>query len=569
MAVLNDAKKDVVLALKAAIGKEYTPNADELETPPDATLGDVAFPCFALSKGLRKNPAQIATELAAKIAPKGFVKKAQAAGPYVNFFFDTAVFGDAVLAEIAQAGDAYGTTDLGQQRRVMVEYAQPNTHKEIHIGHLRNFLVGQALVELLRRASYDVVPATYINDLGTHVAKCLWAMKKFHDGEEPAPAERDTFLGKVYTEATRAVEKNAAVKEEISAVYQDLENGKGAYIALWKKTRKWSLDSMKAVFKELGLPLDVWYYESDLVKPTRALIAGLKKKGIVIESQGALIVDLETEKLGVNLLVKTDGTLLYNAKDLALAQRKEEDYHPDKSLYVIDVRQSLAMQQLFATMKKMGFAKELGHLSYELVTLKDGAMSSRKGNIIRYEEFRDAMLDMARKETKERHADWSEKKIESVSRAVAFAAMRFGMLAHAPGKPIVFDMKEALSFDGFTGPYLLYTYARIRSIARKAGKQKPRIASNELAHPTEKRLLSALARYPGVVRQSATDLHLDRLAQYAFDLAKTFSEFYNEVPVLQAEDDRATSARLALCESVARVLKNSLQLLSIDLIDEM
>lgn len=569
MSVLNDAKKEVVLALKAALGKEYSPNADELETPPDPAMGDVAFPCFTLAKGMKKNPVQIAVELSAKIHPKGFVKETEAKGPYVNFYFDTSMFGNALLEEIAEKGKSYGITDLGQERRVMVEYAQPNTHKEIHIGHLRNFLVGQELVELYRAAGYDVVPATYINDLGTHVAKCLWAMKKFHDGEEPKPEDRDAFLGKVYTEATKAVEENAAVKDEISKVYQDLENGKGPYMALWKKTRKWSLDGMKEIFKELGLTLEVWYYESDLVKRTHRLIADLKKKGIVVESQGAMIVDLEPEKLGVNLLVKSDGTLLYNAKDLALAQVKEADYHPEKSLYVIDVRQSLAMQQLFATMKRMGFNKDLAHLSYELVTLKDGAMSSRKGNIIRYEEFRDAMLDMARKETKERHADWTDRKIESVSRAVAFAAMRFGMLSHAPGKPIVFDMKEALSFDGFTGPYLLYTYARIRSLSRKAGKAKAHIDASKLTQASEKRLLATLALYPSVVRQTAQDLHLDRPAQYLFDLAKFFSEFYNEVPVLQAEDSRIVAARLALCEAVAQVLENGMGLLSIDLIQEM
>lgn len=570
MSALTDAKKETLNLLKAALGKSYTPGVDELEAPPDPALGNLAFPCFALAKGMKRAPHEIAVELSSKIQPKGIVQKVEAKGPYVNFFFDAATFAEHVLKEIVEQREAYGTNASGNGKTVMVEYAQPNTHKEIHIGHLRNFFLGQSMIRLLQSVGYEVLPTSYINDLGMHVAKCLWGLKAFHEKEEVDESERMHLLGRAYTQAEHAAEADPKIKEVIGEIYQELEGGKGSLLALWKKTRVWSVAEIKGVFKELALPIDIWYFESDLVKRTHRVVKDLEKKGIVVKSQGALIVDLEAEKLGANLLVKTDGTLLYNAKDITLALRKEEEYHPDRSVIVVDVRQSLAMQQLFATMKRMGWKKELEHLAYEFVTLKEGAMSSRKGNIIRYQDFRDAMIDLARAETRKRHAEWAEKKIEKVARAIAFAAMRFGMLRQDPGKKITFDMTEAMSFDGCTGPYLLYTFARMKSIERKARRKKKEAIDHALlATPSENRLLCTLALYPGVIARTAGDDRLDRLALYLFDLCKAFSSFYDDAPVLQAETSELVSARLALVDAAAQVLKNGLAILGIEPVEEM
>lgn len=569
MSSYSEAKQKIIKELKSVLGKGYSPTVAELEVPPDAAMGNFAYPCFTLAKGLKKNPADIARELAAKVEPKGWIRKAEAKGPYLNFFLKSETFGQAVLEDIENEGEEYGAVKDGRRHRVMVEYANPNTHKEIHVGHLRNFFVGQTAVNLLRAAGYDVIPASYINDLGTHVAKCVWGLKKFHGDYELKEEDATSFLGKVYTEATKAEEKNPAVKEEISRVFRELEAGKGEAVALWKKTRRWSINDLKNIFKELDLPIKVWYFESELIRPARRIIKDLEKRGLAVKSQGATIVDLSKEGLGVNLLVKSDGTLLYNAKDLPLALRKEEEYHPEKSIYVVDTRQSLAMKQLFATLKRMGFKRELVHLSYDFVTLKEGVMSSRKGNIIRYETFRDAMIDSARRETKKRHPEWKDKKIETIARAIAFAAMRFGMLRQDPDKKIIFDMAEALSFDGYTGPYLLYTYARARSILKKAGRLKPKNEAKKLLLPLENQLLVKLAKYPETAAVTAQDFKLDRLAEYLFDLAKTFATFYHDVPVMQAEDKEVAVARLALVEAVGLVLKNGLLMMGIETIDEM
>ena len=321
-------------------------------------------------------------------------------------------------------------------------------------------------------------------------------------------------------------------------------------------------------FKACGLSIDIWYYESDFVDDTRRIIEDLIKRGIVVHSEGAWIVNLEEEGLGVNLLVKTDGTLLYNAKDLALAMRKEEDHHPRRSLYVIDVRQSLAMQQLFATLKRMGFKEELQHLAYEFVTTKDGAMASRKGNVVSFDEFRSRLIELSRAETAKRHIDWNEKKQSEVARKIAFAAMRFGMLKQDLGSQIVFDLQEALSFDGCTGPYLLYTGARLSSIIKKAKRLQPVLDGQHLKLPVEHALLMQLSQYPEVVFGVGASMHVSHLSKYLFDLCQTFASYYEAVPVL-VEDRVVSASRLAMVIAVLQVLENGLSILGIEPITEM
>lgn len=570
MYALQEAKQQVLTELKKAVGREFTPVISDLGTPPKPEMGDIAFPCFGLAKGMKRSPVELATELAAKIGPKGFIKSISSQGPYVNFTFDSAVLGTAVLGQIKAKAADYGCAEEARNVRVLIEYANLNTHKDIHIGHLRNCFLGHSLTNLLTANGYDVVPHSYINDLGAPVALCVWAMKNLYKGVLP-PKDEDavSFMGRMYVEAKNAVDASPAAKEAVSAVQRDLEQARGPYLALWKKSHAWSMKALKTAFKEMKLPLRTIYLESSMIGQTKAIIENLIQRGIVRHSQGAWIVDLEEQGFGVNLLVKSDGTLLYNAKDLALAVRKEEDWHAQRSLYVVDGRQSLAMNQLFATLKKMGKTEELAHVSYEFVTLKEGAMSSRTGNIIRYEFFRDALLEHTRAETGKRHADWKPKQVDTVARAVAFGAMRFAMLKQDLDKKIVFDMEEALSFDGFTGPYVLYTLARIRSVLKKAKRTKLAFDAVHLTTDAERRLLSALAGYPDAVFAAGSDMRPSVLAQHLFDVCKRFSELYAEVPILTAENPSLVAERLALCASTAQVIENGLVLLGMDSVKEM
>ena len=562
------ARLDVIKALKAAIGKTYTPTYEELELPPQPEFGDVAFPCFTLAKGLKRNPAEIATELAAKIGPKGLIAKIDARGPYVNFTLNMQAYGELVIEQVAKMGKDYGMSTIGAGRRVMIEYANFNTHKEVHIGHVRNMVVGHLAINLLRKTGHEVIAASYINDLGNNVAKCLWAMDKFHEHEKPEKGDEINFLGRVYTEATKASEENEEAREEISTIQRELEERKGDWTKLWKTTRQWSIDAIYAIYKQMGIPIDVQYYESDLLEETKTIVKQLQEEGVAVESQGAIIVDLEEEGLGANLLVKSDGTHLYNAKDLALAARKSSDYDLDRSMIVVDKRQSLAMRQLFATLKRMGRDMPYEHLSYDFVTLPDGAMSSRKGNIIRYEELRGMLVDAAAKETRERHNDWSEKQVQQTADAIGHAAMVYAMAKQDSNKEIVFSIDEAVAFDGATGPYLLYTASRIESLLKKGGV-KPVFDACVIDSPEAEDVIDHMARFPIVVRQSAIDLDLADVPQFAFSLAQSFSRYYASTRVIDEEDKSSTAARLALCQAVLVTLTQALAIMNITPVTEM
>ncbi|MFH1404660.1 MAG: arginine--tRNA ligase [Patescibacteria group bacterium] len=574
MYAISKAKQQILKDIKRAVGKEYTPSLDDLSTPPKPEMGDISFPCFSLAKALKKNPAELANELQAKMAAKGIVKKISSEGPYLNFSLNDSVLAKEVFERIEEYGEKYGSQEKSQKAKIVVEYANINTHKIIHVGHLRNFFIGEVVINIFRANGQNVIPVYYINDLGMHVAHVIWAYQKFFKGDEPETCnERNDLLGKLYVQAVKKVADNPLLKKEVSKVFQDLENMNGEAIKIWKKTRKWSLDYIHSVYNELGLEIKKKYYESDYIAQTRELIEELIKKGIATHSEGAWIVDLQDEKLGVNLLVKSDKTLLYNAKDLALAFQKEKDFSPKRSIYIVDARQSFALKQLFATLARMNFKKDLEHLSYEFITLKGGAMSSREGNVIRYEKFRDAMIEMAQFETKQRHSDWDEEKICEVARKIAFAAMRFGMLRQDMEKKITFDIHEALSFEGFTGPYLLYTSARLKSILRKAktkegGRLKPDSSGEFLTQPVEHKLIMLIASYPEVIFSVGSSLQISCVAQYLFELAKTFSEYYESTPILKA-DKKTASCRLALVNAVSQVLENGLSLLGIDTVKEM
>jgi arginyl-tRNA synthetase len=382
-----------------------------------------------------------------------------------------------VLGDVGEDESGYGKGRRGggaEGRRLLIEYGQPNTHKEVHVGHLRNFFLGLSVVRTLEAAGNPVTPLSYIGDVGAHVAKCLWAYKKYHGGERPEKGSEGKFLGAIYTEASRRIEENEALKDEVAAVQRALEAGEPEWTALWQETRQWSLDEMNAIFAELGCEFDRIYFESEVEAPGKELVKKMLADGLAKMSQGAVIMDFESEGLGVFLLLKSDGSALYSTKELALAKLKFEQY-PDASasIHIVDTRQSLYFKQFFRTLELMGFDKRLVHLAYDFVTLKEGAMSSRKGNVVTYAEFRDEMTARAAKETRQRHEDWDEEKVLATARIIAQGAMKFAMLKQDSDKPIVFDPKEALAFEGFTGPYVQYAHARMCSILKKGAEGRP------------------------------------------------------------------------------------------------
>lgn len=568
MYALAAAKKEAHTALRKALGKKVTVTIDMLLTPPKPEYGDLSFPCFELAKGLKRNPAEIASEVAAKIGPTSLIQSISSVGPYVNFKFDETAFATHILSDVLKLKGRYGKSTTGKGKKVLIEYANPNTHKEIHVGHLRNFSLGSAVVNILRFNGYEVVPVSYINDLGNNVAKCLWGLEKLHAGEEAPTENRLNYLGKIYAEANAAIGEDEAKKAEVSEIQRQLELMEGEWVPLWKKTQKWSIDGLKEIFDQFGLELNYIYLEHDLINDTHEIVKRLLTEGVAKMSEGAVIVDLEAQDLGVNLLRKSDGTLLYNAKDLALAFKKERDYDADRLIIIVDNRQSLAMRQLIATLKLMNFPGDVQHLSYDMVTLPDGAMSSRKGNIVRWSDMYDTMFTNLVNETTKRHPDWSTRKIAANARVLAVASVKFVMLRQDPEKVLTFDMEEAMAADGYTAPYILYTVARIYTLLNKA-EIAPEERPHLLTQPIEQSLLRMIAKFPDMVQLAGATSRASVIAQYAFELSQEFARYYEAVRILDDNDHDRIAARLGLLDAVKQTLSNAMGTLGIQVLKEM
>lgn len=568
---------------------DETVDADEIVVPPDTKLGDFAFVCFKYAKMRKMSPADLAKELTEKL--RGMDVRGMtfvAAGPYVNVLLAAPAIVHDLNNVVQKQGEGFGmSTAKSSQGRILIEYANPNTHKEVHIGHLRNFITGRAFVSLLQAVGEPVIPVSYVNDLGANVAKTLWWMlrtvgldiRSLDRAQVEAlcvtfSSEQRTgrYLGQLYTEATRFIEEHSELEEDISYVQSRLEAHHPAYELLWRMTRDWCVDELRSIFEELDVRVEKMYFESDLIDRAQEVVDELERQNLAVRSQGALIVDLEQEKLGVVLIRKTDGNLLYISKDLALAEEKLRDY-PDlvRGYAVVDQRQSLYFRQLGRVLQLLGHTQPFEALCYELVTLKEGAMSSRKGNIVTYQGLRDGMLAYAKEEIRKRHEHVGEAELTKRAWDLALGGMVFAMLKQDPDKIFTFDMEQALSFEGATGPYCQYAVTRLASILRKAGEGKIVEAGKEDASvidAAQKSLALKIAQLPEKVALAAKELRPSVIAQWCLEMAQAVSAFYRDVSVLSAEGE-ARETRLALVASAKIALSNGLHLLGIPTPEEM
>jgi arginyl-tRNA synthetase len=550
--------------INKALGEELV-SASDLIYPPNAEMGDLSLPLFKIAKKTGKNPAQIAGELVSiKIKT---ISGLSAAGPYLNFKFNVQDLGAGVIGEILELKNEYGKNNSGQGRKIMIEYSNANTHKEYHIGHLRNICYGDAVSRVLAANGNESIPVSYINDFGIHVAKTLWAYLEFYKDEE-LPENKGEFLGRVYVRASMESKDNKVAKQMIELIMKKIESCAGSEYDLWRTTRHWSIEQFDKIYNELGVEFKATYHESEVIDEGREIVEDMKKKGILNESQGALIADLEEYKLGVLMFLRSDGTALYPVADTALAKRKAEEFSPDESVYVTDIRQDLHFRQLFKVLELYGIKNKLTNLGYEFVKLPSGMMSSRSGNVITYAELRDELYKKAQEETAKRHADWSGDKIAQAAKAISFGAMKFEMLKVGADQVIVFDINKALSFSGFTAAYLQYTCARLKSIFRKAGEFKKDIDYSLFKEKEEAGLLIKIAKYPEAIARAGEEYDPSAISKYIFELAQTANDYYHKIPVLKAEKN-TRDARLLLLAAAALVLESGLDLLGIDSVEEM
>ena len=537
---------------------------------PDNVKWDFAFPCFKRAKTLWKNPAQISSEIVSKIQTSDSFSEIISVGPYVNAVLNSDNFAKNVIEKIEKEKADFGRGEP-TWKQFILEWRQPNTHKTIHIWHIRNILVSESNARILKYAWNDVVKCCYPWDIGAHVAKWLWYYTKFYQWEMPKE-NFSKWVGILYTEATRKVDENPDVyKVEVWDLQKKLEDGNPELDKIWRETRELCLQDMKKIFAELGSEeIDKWYFESEVEKPWVELVRKLQAEWKAVISEWALAINLEEYGLWRFLLLKSNWASLYSTKDIWLAFRKQADYpNYSKSLYIVWSEQEHHFAQLFKTLEIMWIDREkLQHISYGLVDLKEWKMSSREWNVILYEDFRDQLLEKAESMVADRDIPAEEKK--QTARKIAFWAMKFGMLLQDSEKKIIFDQQTALSFEWETGPYLQYTTARMSSILRKNQRDLGWDADYSLLNTDEeKALLLKLVSFEEEVQKAANEYKPNYIARRCLDVAQLFNSYYHNHKIIDESNVELSKARLHMLQSILQVMENALNLLGIEAVESM
>jgi arginyl-tRNA synthetase len=542
-----------------------------LGSTPNLKMGHIAYPCFPLAKTCKKAPNMISGDLATAFKATGIIKEALQQGPYLNFILNFASLDDDLIGPIQD--DSYFNLELTDHcPKTMIEYSQPNTHKEMHVGHMRNLCLGNAIVRIKKYCNQEVIATTYPGDSGTHVAKCLWYMK-YHNTEAIPETNKGAWLGTLYTKGNLKLtdelgtDKEAQNREELTAILKEMESEKGEFYDLWIETKKWSIDLMNEAYDWADVKFDRWFFESEVDSSSLKLANELYEQGKLIKDEGAIGMDLSDDKLGFCMLVKSDGNGLYSTKDVSLAKLKFEEFGIKSNIYIVDNRQALHFKQVFKVLENIGFeqAKDCYHLQYDVVELPDGAMSSRKGNIVPLMQLIAEMEKTITNDYLERYrGDWTDEEITTTARMVANGAIKYGMIRVDNNRKIVFDMKEWLKLDGETGPYLQYVHARIYSLCQKMEFNKTdKVDLTLLQKDQEIALVLKLNNFNETVQICHEQNKTIHLCSYLYELGKLFNSFYAECPIGKAESEDLKRTRLALASCVGKVMAKGLELIGI------
>jgi arginyl-tRNA synthetase len=544
-----------------------------LEVPPNSELGDYAFPCFALSKEMKKSPVEIAKELVGKIKLDDMIKEVKPTGPYLNFFVNRSGQSKDLLKSIIKKGDSFGS-QKSTGKKILVEFPGPNTNKPLHLGHVRNIVIGTALTKILELNGNKVVHVNVNNDRGIAICKSMLAYQKWGKGDTPEKSKMksDFFVGKYYVLFAQKVKDNTKLEDEAQEMVRKWEAGDKEVLALWKKMNKWAFDGFKTTYKKFEIKPEKEYYESDTYKNGKDIILkglsdGLFEKG----EEGEVFVDLEDKGYGKKVLLRADGTTVYITQDIYLAKIRYEDFKFDKSIYVVATEQNYHFKVLFEVLKllKYPFADKLHHFAYGMVNLTTGKMKSREGTVVDADNLIDDMTNIARDLTNKKHGALAVKDLEHRSNEIAMAAIRFYLLKHDPVKDMLFDPEKSISFEGETGPYLQYTYARINSIiAKYGGEVGNKVDSTLLKEKEELELIKILSNFEEMVKSVGSNYKIHVLTRYLLDLSQAFNNFYHNYPVLKAEED-LMKARILLISCVKQIIKNGLNMLGIKVLERM
>jgi arginyl-tRNA synthetase len=519
---------------------------------------------------------EIAEQVRGSLRSVPGVSHVEAVKGYLNLYFDAAEYASRVVDMVLEQKNRFGCGPATGSR-VMVEFSHPNTHKAFHVGHLRGTILGDAICRILEFAGYDVVRANYPGDMGLHVIKWLWGYLKYHQGEQPT-ADITKWMGEVYAEAFRRLEENPDLEAEVRVIYARWDQRDPEVVALWERTREWSLEGFRQMYAALDIRFDKYYFNSQEEQPGKEVVEELVRRGIATDERpqgGAVVVKidevlgLDKEQYRTSVVLRSDGTALYATEDLALVKHKFNDY-PDlmKSLYLVDVRQSLHFTQVFKILEIAGYeqAQKCGHISYELVTLPGNVVvSSREGTVVLLEDLLREAISRAKEEARKKNPSLTEGQLDSVAKAVGLGALKYPILARENTKMVTFDWRSALDFNGQAAPYIQYAHVRCNSILRKAGVELANLPPSPFAYalePAEVELIDWLSRFPSEVQRAAAEYKPLVIANIAYDIAKAFASFYDACPVVQASHD-VREARLRLVAATQYTLANALALLGI------
>ena len=536
-----------------------------LEQPKSSDLGDIAFPAFSLAKIERKAPQAIAADIAEKIDASHF-EKVVATGPYVNFFLDKSQISDQVIKSVIQAGADYGQQEEGQGANVTIDLSSPNIAKPFSVGHLRSTVIGDAVSNIYKKMGYNTIKINHLGDWGKQFGLLMVAYKKWGSKEAVEANPIDELL-KLYVRINAEIENDPALDDEGRLWFKKLEDGDPEATELWQWFRDESLVEFNRIYKLLGVEFDSLNGEAFYNDKMDEAVQILEDKGLLKESKGASIVELDDVNLPPAMIKKSDGATLYITRDIATAIYRARTYNFVKNIYAVGQEQSNHFRQLKAVLKKMGFdwSDDMVHVDFGLVTKNRQKLSTRKGNIILLEPTLQEAISRAKAQIEEKNPELENK--EEVAHAVGVGAVKFYDLKTDRRNGYDFDLEAMVSFEGETGPYVQYAYARIQSILRKANFTPSTDATYSLSDPESWEIIKLLQDFSRVVKRAAENYDPSLIAKYAINLAQAFNKYYAHTRILDESPER--DSRLALSYSTAVVLKEALRLLGVDAPDKM
>lgn len=538
-----------------------------IEIPPKKEMGDYAFPCFQLAKTFRKAPNLIAEELKEKINKEGF-EKVVTVGPYVNFFVDKTVLIKDVLEKVLSEKEKYGSSKVGEGKNVVVEYSSPNIAKPFHIGHLFTTAIGNALYKILSFEGYNCIGINHLGDWGTQFGKLISAYRRWVDEEA---LEKDAIgeLLRIYVKFHEEAEKDPELEKEARLNFKNLEDGSEEETELWNRFKDLSLKEFNKVYDMLGIKFDSLAGESFYSDKMDAVVQEIDDKGLLVDSNGAKVVMLDEYNIPPCMIKKSDGATIYATRDLAAAIYRKKTYDFHKCIYVVGTPQALHFKQVFTTLKLMGhdWADDCKHVGFGLVKLANKKLSTRNGDVVFLEDLLNQSVEETLKIINEKNPNLKNK--EETAKKLGIGAVVFTYLKNNRERDIVFDWKEILSFDGETGPYVEYSYARGKSVLRKAGELTGEVDYSKLSSKEEFELAKLLGGFNDAIMNAINKLEPSMVTRYVIEVAKAFNKFYNAHGILNAEDNDVKLARVKLVEATCQVIKNALNLLGIDVVEEM